>query len=137
MGQKMAEPFLVAFQLDGGRVANPPKGVPAGPWCNVALHTIAGLSSADAGKLKAEPCRLIADGLRKFEHQHPKSAISSDGSLETTCFSYVEPSQHGIKGSQFCPMSVDCKMIDATRVAKQLDVPTNRNITCADVNRKA
>jgi len=133
----MAEPFLVAFQLEGGQVASPAKGVLAGPWCNVALNTLVGLSVADADKLKAEPCKLISKGLGQFEHQHPNSTILADGNLETTCFSYVEPSPHSISGSQFSASSVDCKSIDATRVAKQLKVSTNSSMTCADVNRKA
>jgi hypothetical protein len=53
--QAMCEPYLAAFQLDGKEVATPPTGVPAGPWCAVAQHKVAGLSASDANKLKVEP----------------------------------------------------------------------------------
>jgi hypothetical protein len=105
--QEMAEPYLIAFQLEGGAVATPPAGVPAEPWCNVARKAVLGLSSAD------------------------------DGTLETTCFADVEPSKHSIEGSQFSATSVDCKMVDATRIAEQLKVKTNTSLDCSDVNRLA
>merc|ERR1712232_1337639 len=132
-----AEPFLTAFQLEGKQVASPPEGVPAGPWCNVAQQEIVGLPAADAGKLKAAPCELITAGLHQFEHQHTNYTLEADGSLEVSCFSAVEPSAHSISGSQFSATAVDCKMVDATRVAEQLNIETNSSISCADVNRKA
>jgi len=134
---EMAEPFLTAFQLEGKEVASPPAGVPAGPWCNVAQQEIVGLPAADAGKLKAAPCELVTTGLHDFEHQHTNYTVEKDGSLEVSCFSAVEPSQHSIEGSQFSAVSVDCKMVDATRVAEQLKIQTNSSISCGDVNRKA
>jgi len=135
--KEMAEPFLTAFRLEGAEVASPPAGVPAGPWCNVGQDTVAGLSPSDAGKLKAEKCTLITGGLHQFEHQHTNYSIKQDGSLEVSCFTAIEPSPHSISGSQFSATSVDCKMVDATRIAEQLKVQTNISISCADVNRKA
>jgi hypothetical protein len=135
--QEMAEPFLIAFQLEGRPVASAPKGVPAGPWCNVAQKTIVGLNAADAGKLKTKPCKLITTGLHQFQHQHTNYSLEADGSLSNTCFSAIEPSVHSISGSQFSAASVDCKMIDATRVAEQLKVPTNTRVDCGAVNRLA
>jgi len=135
--KEMAEPFLTAFQLEGAVVPSPPEGVPAGPWCLEAQHEIAGLPAADADKLKAEPCKLITTGLHDFEHQHTNYTVEADGSLEVTCFSAVEPSPHSISGSQFSATSVDCKMVDATRIGEQLKEETNSSISCADINRKA
>jgi hypothetical protein len=42
-----------------------------------------------------------------------------------------------IKGSQFSAKSVDCKMVDATRVAEQLHIATNTSVQCGDINRAA
>lgn len=63
-----------------------------------------------------------------------------DGRLDVTCFTDVEAPTTGvsnIKGSQFSSKSVDCKMVDATRVAQQLKVSTNSSVECADINRAA
>jgi hypothetical protein len=135
--QEMAEPYLVAFQLEGGAVGSPPEGVPAGPWCNVAQKAVLGMSAADEGKLNTPPCELITTGLHQFEHQHPSYTKAADGSLSTTCFSDVEPSKHSISGSQFSALQVDCKMVDATRIAEQLKVSTNTSLDCSAVNRLA
>jgi len=134
--QEMAEPFLVALQLEGAAVATPPAGVPAGPWCNVAQKTVVGLSATDADKFEPEPCELITTGLHQFEHQHPNYSLAN-GKLDSTCFSAVEPSGHSNSGSQFSATSVDCKMIDGTRVAEQLKVSVNSSLDCSDVNRQA
>jgi len=135
--QEMVEPYLTAFHLEKGQLASPPNGIPAGPWCAVAQHEIFGLSAADAGKLKVEPCTLITAGLHQFEHQHTNYTILPDGSLDVTCYSDVEAPSSSISGSQFSAKSVDCKMVDATRVAEQLHVVTNTSVECADVNRIA
>jgi len=135
--QEMVEPFLTAFQLEKERLKSPPNGVPAGPWCNVGQHEIAGLPSADTEKLKAEPCKLITTGLHQFEHQHTNYTVLPDGNLEVTCFTAVEAPDSTIEGSQFSSKAVDCKMVDATRVGEQLKVQTNASITCADINRLA
>lgn len=137
--QEMCEPFLTAFQLEKGKVVQPPRGIAAGPWCEIAQHQIVGLSPADADKLKVKPCKLIpvSAGLHEFEHQHTNYTVLPDGKLEVSCFSYVEPSPMSIEGSQFSAKSVDCKMVDATRVAEQLHVVTNSSLECADINRAA
>lgn len=135
--KEMCEPYLTAFQLEKGQVASPPTGVPAGPWCEVAQHQVVGLSAQDSDKLKVEPCKLITAGLHQFEHQHTNYTILPDGKLDVTCFSDVEPPETSITGSQFSAKSVDCKMVDATRVAEQLHVTTNTSVQCADINRAA
>jgi len=133
--QEMVEPFLTAFQLERGPVASPPVGVPAGPWCQLASQKIVGLSAADQGKFKVEPCELITTGLHEFEHQHTKYSVLADGSLQVTCYSAVEDPPHDKSSTQYASKSVDCKMVDATRVAEQLNVTTNASVSCADINR--
>jgi hypothetical protein len=135
----MVTPFLTAFQLEKAALTSPPSGVPAGPWCNVAQQKIVGLSAADASKLKIEPghCKLITDGLHQFEHQHTNYTVLPDGTLDVTCFSAVEPHGTTITESQFSAKSVDCKMVDATRVGEQLHVAVNSSVQCSDVNRIA
>jgi hypothetical protein len=134
---EMVQPFLTAFQLEKGQLAAAPSGIPQGPWCEVANKIIVGLSTEDAGKLQVEPCKLITAGLHEFEHQHTNYTVLGDGRLDVTCFSAVEPPDSSISASQFSPKSVDCKMVDATRVAEQLHVTTNSSVTCADINREA
>jgi len=135
----MVTPFLTAFQLEKTQLTSPPSGVPAGPWCNIAQHEVAGLSVADAKRLQVDPgyCKLITDGLHEFEHQHTNYTTSSDGRMHVTCFSAVEPPSATIEGSQFSAKSVDCKMVDATRVGEQLKLATNQSVNCGDVNRLA
>ena len=41
------------------------------------------------------------------------------------------------EGTPLAAKSVDCKMIDATRVGQQLGVNTDATVQCLDVNRKA
>jgi hypothetical protein len=135
--QEICEPFLTAFQLEGGQVNSAPAGVPAGPWCELGQRTIVGLKSSDADKLKVEPCKLITEGLHQFEHQHTNYTVLPDGKLDVTCFSAVEPPGFSISNSQFSAKSVDCKMVDATRVGQQLHVDTNASISCGDINRLA
>lgn len=135
--QELSEPFLKAFELEAGPVTSPPEGVPAGPWCDVAQKTIAGLSAADADRFKPKQCELITTGLHQFEHQHTNYSVSKGGVLTTSCFSAVEPSKHTIEGSQFSAISVDCKMIDASRVAEQLKVTTNTSVQCSAINAAA
>jgi hypothetical protein len=136
--KEMVTPFLTAFKLEKEQLASPPQGVPAGPWCNLAQHEIVGLDAADAGKLKVEPgfCKLITTGLHQFEHQHTEYNVTGS-SMSVTCFSAVEPPSSTIEGSQYSSKSVDCKMVDATRVAQQLKVKTNASISCGDINRMA
>merc|ERR1719158_1470109 len=83
--QEMVNPFLTAYQLEKGQVATPASGIPTGPWCAVAQHKIVGLSAADAGKLKVEPCTLVTDGLDAFEHDHTNYTVLPDGQLDVTC----------------------------------------------------
>jgi len=128
---------LTAYQLEKGQVATPASGIPTGPWCAVAQHKIVGLSAADAGKLKVEPCTLVTDGLDAFEHDHTNYTVSPDGQLDVTCYTAVETPAGSIEGSQFAPKSVDCKMVDATRLAQQLHVSTNASVSCAEINRMA
>ena len=61
----------------------------------------------------------------------------SDGRLDVTCATYLEGPVGGRVGSLTVPKSVDCAMIDATRVAQQLQVSTNTQVECASVNRAA
>jgi len=135
--KEMVSPFMTAFQLEKGQLESPPEGVPEGPWCKVAQEEIVGLPAADQSKLKVQPCTLITTGLHQFEHQHTNYTVQSDGSLEVSCFSDVEPPAMSISESQFSAKSVDCKMVDATRVAEQLHIKTDGNVACADINGKA
>eukprot|EP00441_Pelagodinium_beii_P021611 CAMPEP_0197655962 /NCGR_PEP_ID=MMETSP1338-20131121/39778_1 /TAXON_ID=43686 ORGANISM="Pelagodinium beii, Strain RCC1491" /NCGR_SAMPLE_ID=MMETSP1338 /ASSEMBLY_ACC=CAM_ASM_000754 /LENGTH=522 /DNA_ID=CAMNT_0043231729 /DNA_START=54 /DNA_END=1622 /DNA_ORIENTATION=+ len=134
---EMVSPFLTAFQLEKGELQGQPEGVPAGPWCKVAQEEIVGLPASDVAKLKVEPCELITAGLHQFEHQHTNYTVLPDGSLEVSCFSDVEPPAMSISESQFSAKSVDCKMVDATRVEEQLHIETNTSVECADINRRA
>jgi len=133
--QEMVNPFLTAYRLEKEEVASPPSGIPTGSWCAVAQHKIVGLSAGDAGKLKVEPCMLV--GLDVFEYNHTNYTVLPNGQLDVTCYTAIEPPAGSIEGSQFAPKSVDCKMVDATRVAQQLHVSTNTNMSCAAINRMA
>jgi len=134
--QEMVDPYLTAFQLEKTGLESPPEGVPAGPWCDVAAKRIVGLSAADASKFKVEPCELITTGLHEFEHQHTNFTLKN-GILDVNCFSAVEPPKSSIDHTQYASKSVDCKMVDATRVAEQLKVETNGSVACADINQLA
>jgi len=137
--KEMCEPYLTAFELEKGQLASPPAGVPAGPWCNLAQQQIVGLDTTDAPKLKIEPgmCKLITEGLHEFEHQHTNYTVTGD-SMEITCYAAVEPAGSSIDSTQFAPASVDCKMVDATRVAEQLKLtPPTTTVQCGEINKKA
>jgi hypothetical protein len=133
--RELSEPYLTAFQLESGATELP--SGPSGPWCETAQKNIVGLSAGDKSKLKVQPCTLITGGLHEFEHQHTNYTTLSDGQLEVTCFSAVEARGASISESQFSAKSVDCKMVDATRVAEQLHITTNSSLQCGDINRAA
>jgi hypothetical protein len=130
--KQMVDGYLKAFDLEkGDRVGNEFES-----WCNTAQNTIAGLSADNAPKFKPDPCKLITAGLHEFEHQHTK-CNSTNGVLECSCFSAIEPPASSIDHSQFASKSVDCKMVDATLVGQQLKITTNASVSCADINREA
>jgi len=136
--QEMCEPYLTAFELEKEQVASPSPGVPSGPWCDVAAHNIVGLTAEDYKKYKPKVCELVSAGLHEFEHQHTTYTVLPDGSLEASCFTYVEEASNTLNtGDQVAAKSIDCKMVDATRVNQQLHVPTNSSVQCADINRMA
>merc|ERR1712217_222721 len=63
---------------------------------------------------------------------------SADGELTVSCGAAVEePSNFLNTGSQVAADSIDCKMVDATRIAQQMKVTANTSVTCADINRVA
>jgi len=128
----------LALKLEREQLTTSPAGIPSGPWCKVAGGIISGISSKDAAKLEIEACKLVPTeaGLHEFEHQHTNYTVSSTGELDVTCFSYVEP-QDPTQGKAMSAKSVDCKMVDATRVAQQLGVKTDSTIQCLEVNKKA
>lgn len=113
----MMDPILDAFAQEQG------------PWCKVAQHTIVGLDAADDGKLKVN---LDVVPFSDFVDAHTNYTVQADGNLEVTVVSSSEAAtQHQ------AARSVDCKMVDATRVAMELGVTTDPNVTCADVNKQA
>jgi hypothetical protein len=135
--EEMVKPFLTAWQLEKGQLTAPSSGIPQGSWCQVAQHEIVGLSAVDASKLTVEPCKLITTGLDQFEHQHTTYKVLPNGNLDVTCYTAVESPDSSIDSSQFSSKSVDCKMVDATRVAQQLNVTTNSSVDCGAINSKA
>jgi len=133
--KEMVDGYLMAWDLEKGEgVARDDNKFE--PWCDTAQNKIAGLSATDAAKFKPQPCKLITAGLHEFEHQHTKCNVT-DGTLECSCFSAIEPPASSIDHSQFASKSVDCKMVDATLVGQQLNVTTNASVSCADINREA
>jgi len=133
--QEMCEPYLTAFDLEKGELTSAPSGVPTGSWCEACQRDIVGLSAAASGKLQVEPCKLSASSV--FENQPTTYTKVSGDRLDVTCATYVEGPGGGLVGSQTVPKSVDCKMVDATRVAQQLGVTTNTNVECGSVNSAA
>jgi hypothetical protein len=127
----MCDPYLQAFELEA-------KGT-SGAWCATAQHTIAGLSKDDADKLKieGEACHLVDGSKGDFEKWHT-SYNASQGVLEVECGAYKEifldPINTNVHGAA---KSLDCKMLDGTRVAEQLKVTTDLTVQCADINRQA
>jgi len=134
----ICDAYKIAYKLEGGELTAPPAGVPAGPWCKVGESIITGLGAADAGKLKVEPCTLVPTtaGIHQFEHQHTNYTVVGK-QLDVTCFSYLEPQDNAQDGITSAAKSVDCKMVDATRVAEQLGVKTDSTVQCLEVNKKA
>jgi len=113
----MLDPILEGFELEQG------------PWCEVAQHAIAGLSSADAGLLKVTT-DVVPNS--EFEHGRTHYTLEADGTLSVSVTSAAEAAT-----SHQAARSVNCKMVDATRVAEQLGVTTDTTVTCEDVNKQA
>jgi len=136
----ICDAYKIAYKLEGGELTAPPAGVPAGPWCKVGESIITGLSAASEGNLlNIEPCTLVPTtaGIHEFEHQHTNYTTLGNGKLDVTCFSYLEPQDNAQESITLAAKSVDCKMVDATRVAQQLGVTTDTTVQCLEVNKKA
>jgi len=136
----ICDAYKLAYELEGTQITTPPAGVPAGPWCKEAQGIIVGVSAADADKLKIEPCTLVPfkDGPHKFEHQHTNFTKIGTQDLDVTCFSFLEPQDGALPDViSFAAKSIDCKMVDATRVAQQLGIKTDSTVQCLEVNKKA
>lgn len=75
--------------------------------------------------------------LHDFEHFHNTYNLSQ-GVLDVQCGAFKElPGNLLNTGDQVAAKSLDCKMLDGTRVAEQLQVSTNLSVQCADINRQA
>eukprot|EP00929_Paragymnodinium_shiwhaense_P110232 TRINITY_DN7706_c0_g1_i1.p1 TRINITY_DN7706_c0_g1~~TRINITY_DN7706_c0_g1_i1.p1 ORF type:complete len:615 (-),score=187.49 TRINITY_DN7706_c0_g1_i1:537-2381(-) len=130
--ESMCEPYLKAFEYEK-------KGT-AGPWCSQAQHLIAGLPSQDTEKLviEGDDCHFVEGSLHDFEHFHTSYNVSADGHLKVSCGASKEDASNVLNtGGQVSAESVDCKMLDATRVGEQLKVKTDSTVSCADINKKA
>jgi len=136
----ICDAYKMAYMLEREQLTNPPAGVPAGPWCKVGAGIIPGVSAQDADKLKIEPCTLVPTeaGVHQFEHRHTTYKKLANGELDVTCYTYVEPlgnTKDNITLDN--TKSIDCKMVDATRVAAELGIKTDPTVQCLEVNKKA
>lgn len=129
---EMCDPYLKAFELE--------QSGSQGPWCSKAQPIIAGLSEKDLAKLTVSDggCDLVLGDLHQFEHFHTNYTTTAEGGLSVSCGAAVEePSNTLNTGSQVAAASIDCKMVDATRIGQQMNVTTNASVECADINRMA
>lgn len=138
--QAICNAYKQALALESMEVAGAlPAGVPVGPWCKVAEGIITGMSPEDAGKLDIEPCAKVPTeaGLHEFEHRHTNYTVVGTQHLDVTCFSFIEAQDNAKSSESLAAKSVDCKMVDATRVAQQLNIKTNSSVQCLEVNKRA
>lgn len=123
----IVDPILQAFALE--------QSDDSGPWCQRAQHVVAGLSAADDKKLQVATELSPFD---QFEHRHTNYTQLPGVGLKVTAIASVEASSgFGPLDIHQAAKSIDCKMVDATRVAQQLTVKTNTSVQCGDANKLA
>jgi len=120
------EPYLTAFALE--------QSSGHGPWCEAAQRTLSGLNWTQAQK-------LIIDAeltpISEFEHQHTNYSKAPSGGLHVKVVAGVEPSTgFGPADNHGAAKSVDCKMLSAEQISKQMGLKT-RFLQCAEVNKLA
>jgi len=132
---EILDPYLKAFELEKSGVS--------GPWCTKAQHVIVGLPEKDANKLHVnsenkEGCYEVPGDLHQFQHFHTTYNKTADGGVSVSCGASVEEASNFLNtGTTAAAASIDCKMVDATRVAEQMNTSTNASVECADINRMA
>jgi hypothetical protein len=121
--QEMCEPYLTAFEQER-----------SGEWCVRAQNTMAGLAAGNAEKLRVQA--NVVD-FSNFEHGRVQYE-TNDGGLDVTVVSAFEAAGgFGPTDEHGAAKSLDCKMIDATRVAEQLQVDTQLGTACGELNKQS
>lgn len=124
VSRQLFEPYLQAFEFQSN-----------GSWCELAQHSIAGLSAADDAKLQVE---IDIRGIDTFEHGHTNYTVVSGGGLNVRDISAYEASTgFGPADIHGAAKSIDCKMVGADRIAEQMKVTANTSITCGEFNKLA
>lgn len=110
-------------------------------WCAGAQQLLSGIPSASTSSLIVSDT-YIGTSLPQLEHCHTNFSVSQDGeklavkTCSQTSFSASWwKSLAGIKSA--AATSLGCKVVSADRVAQQLKIKTNQNVTCKDVNMAA
>jgi len=121
--EDMCEPYLRAFEMES-----------SGSLCAMAQQVVAGLSPADAERLK-----VVADTVTFSEFEHGRTSYKqvSDGLEVEIVSSFEEASGFGPSDNHGASKSVDCKMLDATRIGEQLKVSTQVGIECGELTKQA
>lgn len=120
--EEMCEPYLKAFEIER-----------SGSVCMEAQQVVSGLSSAHTELLKVV---VSATPFDQFEHAHTSYNQSSDGIDVSIISSFEEASGFGPTDVHGASKSVDCKMLDATRIAEQLNVTTQEGIACGELTQR-
>jgi len=117
--EEMCEPYLKAFEIEK-----------SGSPCEAAQRVVAGLSEANADRLEVV---VTATPYDQFESAHT-SYNASTVSLEVTIISsFEEAGGFGPTDVHGASKSMDCKMLDATRISEQLNVDTQQGIECGEL----
>jgi len=121
---EMCEPYLRAFEMEA-----------SGSLCEDAQRVVAGLSAEDAVRLKVSvnpvPFSDFKDGRTGY-------GPGSGDDLEVQIVSaFEEASGFGPADNHGASKSVDCKMLDATRIAEQMHVHTETGRECGELTKQA
>merc|ERR1711957_865745 len=72
------------------------------------------------------------------EHWHTNYSVAPGDGMTVSCGASKNNVSNFLNtGSQVASPAIDCKLVDSTRVAQQLNIKTNTSIECGDVNRAA
>jgi len=93
------------------------------------------LSPEDSGRLKVVNQPVSFDN---FEHSRSGYEVVSDNVLEVHISSSFEaPGGFGPTDVHGAAKSIDCKMLDSTRIAEQLQVETTQGVQCGELTQQA
>jgi len=121
--KEMCEPYLKAFEMES-----------SGSFCKIAQTIVAGVTKQDASRLQVDVEPVSYDD---FSHKAVTYTKAGSNLKVNVVSSFEGASGLAFKDEHGAAKSIDCLMVDATRVAQQLGVQTQTDVQCGELTEIA